>query len=81
MVLVWVRFNLGLLQEQDFPESNLISADREGKKPDLPGANCSSMFLELHWSSPHWTASYAGEVIYRNLLIRYLKKLSMEHRA
>jgi hypothetical protein len=31
MVLSHVRFSPGFLQEQDFPESNLITADNVGK--------------------------------------------------
>jgi hypothetical protein len=34
------------MQEQDFPESNLITADHVGK-PVFRGANCSSVVLEL----------------------------------
>jgi hypothetical protein len=44
-----------LLQEQDFPESNLITADRMGKKV-FCGANCCSMVLETRWKTPLQTA-------------------------
>jgi hypothetical protein len=38
MALIRVRFSPGLFQEQDFPESNLITAVNMGK-------NCSSVVL------------------------------------
>jgi hypothetical protein len=36
MAFVWVNFSPGVLQEQDFPESNLITADLVGKKNGFP---------------------------------------------
>jgi hypothetical protein len=47
-----VRFSPGFLQEQDFSGSNLIRADQVGKNPVFFGANCSSMVLEVHRSTP-----------------------------
>jgi hypothetical protein len=47
------------LQEQDFPGSNLITADHVGKKPVYRGANCSSVVLELRRRIPLRTLNSA----------------------
>jgi hypothetical protein len=57
MAPIRVRFSLGFLQEQDFPGSNLIRADHMVKKPFFCEANCSSVALEVHRSTPFWTAN------------------------
>jgi hypothetical protein len=43
------------LQEQDFPRSNLITADQMGKKLVFRGTNCPSVVLELRRSIPFRT--------------------------
>jgi hypothetical protein len=40
------------LQEDDFPGSNLITAEHVGKKQVFYGAKCSSMVQELRLSIP-----------------------------
>jgi hypothetical protein len=57
MVPIPVCFSPGFLQEQDFPGSNLIRADHVRKKPVFRGANCSSVALEVRWSTPLRTAN------------------------
>jgi hypothetical protein len=57
MVPIRVCFSPGFLQEQDFPGSNLIRADHVGKRPVFRGANCSSVALEVHRSTPLRTAN------------------------
>jgi hypothetical protein len=57
MAPVRISTGPGFLQEQDFPE-RVISSQLVFHR-----ANCSSVVLELRWSSPLQPASYAGAVL------------------
>jgi hypothetical protein len=63
MAPIRVRFSPEWLQEQDFPESNLITAEHVGKKLVFREAYCSSVVLELRWSIPLRSLSYAEAVL------------------